>query len=594
MNGFPKKLQPLAGVLFLLTVFIAPLKMGVMLLPGAPQGFPDSAMAWVVTAWPPALFPVIAGVLLIVSLIAYGIPESLKKWSAESILLLLWLLLPLVTMIGFIDCDSYENAVIELEYTLGLSSFFAAAVIQMANRRDMLDKVVNTAVASVLFTAVIGVHQYFFGFDDMRDFIEMQEKIYNITIPEGIKARAYDVRVHSTFTFASALAGLLALWGALAVVRPVKWAENFEPVKVSQKIFFTLALILCGFIFLAARGRGAFLAVILAGALTGWGIIRNVKVKIALSTVALLAIILGAVYIHYAGRGFGSMEERVGYLKSSWEMFIAHPFTGDGWGDFVFHHAQNKSFGSEELAKDPHNMLAAFAAQTGIGGLLLIGFIILYTLFIAYRYMQKKPAVESCLFFFGISAFSLHILMDMDWQVPALMIYYQLAALCIAGYSAGDSAMGSGDKKSQKYLFYAVLSVLALCSVTGGTHWSIADQRYFRLQEAAGQDVMKNKNIQSSFVVDRLAQAALAAAPYSHSVYICWGNEKFFRGDLVKAEEFFRKVLEMTPRSHSAHKRMSEIYLKRGDEAMAREYLEKSEKLFPYKKILFEQRMKKK
>ena len=585
MESLRRKLQNIAGIVLLAAAVLAPLKFSSMLLPGVPHGAPGSAMDVVITALTPALFPIFAALLLALTVAGFGFPRDLNWRTHGGRMILIFWTLPLAALLGFVNPDGLESAVIELEYLCGVSAFAtAAAIILNVRGVDFRNKLLNAVAAGTIFTAIIGVHQYFFGFDDLRNFIETQEQIYGVKIPPELKARAYDVRVYATFTFASALAALLVLTGGNAVLRAWVWGKNFEPVKLSQRIFSILALLLCGGVLLATKGRGAFLAVIIAAVFSGWLAIRQRKLKLVLALSAAAVVIAGACYIHYAGRGFGSMSERVGYLKSSLQMVIQHPFCGDGWGDFTYFHAQNKSFGNEELAKDPHNMLAAFASQCGIAGGLAILLLMLYPIVCVVRKLKTAPSIENRVMLFALTAFALHTMMDLDWQVPALLMFYSVMILiAIFDYKPGKASAGNSVSGT------VVLGLLAAVTLAGGWHAWEYDTRFAELKHAAAQEYGATTQPAAAYEVDILARKVVKIAPWSHSVYHSWGDDKLRRLDLTAALDFYRKALTMAPRSSALYSRLSEIALLQGDSAKAAEYKEKSDNLFPHKKRFFEQ-----
>jgi len=580
-------LQKTVNILIMAAALLAPLKMGNMILPGVPQGAPQGLWDVILNALPTSWLAVFSGILLLLTFLAYRVNErlSLKKHSGR--LLLLWLLLPWAAAIGFINADSLESPVIELEYTLMLASFASAVALSINAAGSIFrNKVLNCMAVGTLLTALWGAHQYFFGFAEMRDFIAEQER-NGIYIAPELKARALDVRTYATFTFASALAGMFCLSGALTAARAWASGRRFDPPRVSQWIFLSLCVLLCGGIFLTTRGRSAFLAVVAAAALSGFIFIKNRKLKILIALGTLAVVVAGACYIHYAGRGFGSMTERVGYLKSSAQMVIEHPFCGGGWGDFTFHHAANKNFGNEELAKDPHNFVASFASQCGVLGGVLTLALLFCGLWAVYRNLRKDFSLEMLAVFFGLSAFSIHALMDLDWQVAGLMFWY--AILVFAGAYECESPQGAPGKAS-KYSLNSLIVLTALLTIAGGVHWSMSDSRHYELLDVAGQQPGVPQQPQSSFTVDKKVQAALRVAPYSHSVYMVWGNDALRRGDLYNAENRYRKALKMVPRSSSVHERLGDVYKQRGDMAQAAEFYDKADKLFPYKKVFFEKR----
>ena len=584
MEKTANKLQKWCRMLFLATIFLLPLKMGSMLLPGVPHSYPAEVFDLVINPLPPSAFAIWSAVLLLLALGSYGFPEKLSWKDPAGKLLGLFLLLPLTALLGFVNPDNWESAVIEFEYLLSVAAFAAASAIMIFSEPvEFRNKVMNTLAVGTVCTALAGVYQYFYGFEELKKFIEEQEKLHNIKFPMELKARAYDVRTYATFTFASALAGFLALAGALTCVRSFRAGSRFEPVKLSQKIFTVLAIILVSGIFLTTKGRSAFLSVIVAGALSGFLLLKSRKIKVLLAISAILAITAGAFYIHYAGRGFGSMTERVGYLQTSAKMLGEHPIFGAGWGSFTYNHALYKNFGNEELAKDPHNMIAAFASQTGIFGGLAVTMLLLYTLYCAARRLKNIFAWENLAIFFGLSAFSLHILMDLDWQVPALMAYYIIFAML----ALPDNECDQVQKSKLPAILFALLGAVAL---TGGLHWALYENSFGKMLAASGQEAGVFQEPKSSYEVDVLAEKALKLAPYSASIYNAWALDKMRRSDFEEAEKLFLKTIELAPRSNAAHKSLSKVYDFLGKKDLAKKHADIADKLFPYRKILFERR----
>jgi tetratricopeptide (TPR) repeat protein len=204
-----------------------------------------------------------------------------------------------------------------------------------------------------------------------------------------------------------------------------------------------------------------------------------------------------------------------------------------------------------------------------------------------YKKLRKEFSLELLAVFFGLSAFSIHTLMDLDWQVAGLMFWY--AILAFAGSYEEDFPQEAHDKAS-KYSLNSLIVLTALLTIAGGVHWSISDSRHYELLDVAGQQPGVPQQPQSSFTVDKKVQAALSVAPYSHSIYMVWGNDALRRGDLDNAEKRYNQALQMVPRSSGVYERLGDVYKQRGDMTQAAIYYDKADKLFPYKKIFFEKR----
>jgi len=88
-------LQKTVNILLLIAAAIAPLKFGVMLLPGIPNALPGSLWEILLNAFPPAFFAFYAGIMLVLTLCAYGFPLKIS-WKDDCFrLLLTYLALPL-------------------------------------------------------------------------------------------------------------------------------------------------------------------------------------------------------------------------------------------------------------------------------------------------------------------------------------------------------------------------------------------------------------------------------------------------------------------------------------------------------------------
>ena len=255
------------------------------------------------------------------------------------------------------------------------------------------------------------------------------------------------------------------------------------------------------------------------------------------------------------------------------------------WGDFTYHHALNKGFGNQELAKDPHNIVAAFASQTGIlGGSLIMGLLI-FALIIAIKRFKRSADWEDLALSTGLTAYTLHMLMDLDWQVPALMAVYSL--LTFAAVRTEESPPQLQTAASSRLLPVFML-LLALLAAVGGIHWSIADQTHSNFLKAAGQEAGVPNFAGSRFAVDQAARQALRFAPYSHSILNSLGNDRLRRYDLQGAEEYYLQALKIVPRSHAIHQSLSKVYDLQGNKEKAQKYQQRADELFPYKKFFLD------
>lgn len=583
-----RNLQELTALLLAVFTALLPLKCGTLILPGVPNSWPDGLIGWLVTAPPPAFFVLVSGGLLALALAAYGMAEW--RWRRPECLILAgWLLLVPVGALGLIQAGGLEPGVVELSYFAGLSAYAGSVYLLLARRGpEWRMTLLNAAAAGVLLTAAVGVYQYFFGFDELRQYVLEQEKLYGVDFSAEFKARIWDVRTYATFTFASALAGCLLLTAPLTVALLWRWGRRFEPVRLSQWLFAALGGLMLFGVFLSTKGRGAFLAAVLAAA--GLAVLRLKSRKLRLAAVLLgLAVIAGgACYIHWAGRGFGSMTERVGYIITSAQMIHDQPWCGEGWGDFVHRHARMKFLGNEELAKDPHNIVASFAGQVGIPGLLYILSLLGLPLFWAWRRVRVSREAWRWALFGGLAAFYLHAMMDLDLQVPGLMALMILAQFALIDFvPETNPATGPGRRR----LAGVVLSGIAAAALLAGIHWTRADWRLERLLDAAGQTVgAVGRPTANPAAVRKLVDEAAAVAPYSMAVYLAGGNYMLAVGNLTAAEQYFLAAQRRSPEYWLLFSRLADVYERRGDADKAVGYRKEAERRFPLNQAIKERK----
>ena len=175
--------------------------------------------------------------------------------------------------------------------------------------------------------------------------------------------------------------------------------------------------------------------------------------------------------------------------------------------------------------------------------------------------------------------------MDLDWQVPALMASYAVLAFMACPEETTANAAHSKIPS-------IVLMLAGIITLAGGIHWVLSYNTFNRMLTDSGQAAGIYSKPQSSYEVDSSAEKALQFAPYSHNIYNAWALDKLRRGDLQEAEKLFKKVLELAPRFHAAHKSLSKVYRLSGDKDSAEKHALEADRLFPYYKIFLKKHNK--
>ena len=303
--------------------------------------------------------------------------------------------------------------------------------------------------------------------------------------------------------------------------------------------------------------------------------------------VLALAIVGGAIYIHRAGRGFGSMAERVDYLRSSVKMIAEKPLAGHGWGGFFYRHMELKTTGTDESAHDPHNLVMAFASQTGvIGGAVALAAVLLPLFWLGRRIFRRggeeTPEEGADGFaravFWGECAFLLHAHMDVDLQIPASMA--AAGAMLVAALPEASAQMAARGRR--RWLLVAAGMLLAAVAAMGNILWLRAEMAYDRLITLARpQSAQDRLRPVSDAEVVKALREAVALRPGSPFPWEIAGDYFWSRRDGAMAEKCYREAARCTPDWPSLYRRFFDLEMARGNRAAAAKHLRRMLELFP-------------
>lgn len=581
----PGIMEKLAGGLLLALTFLMPLKFGTLaVMPEATGLYPGDLFSWAIISWPAHSFGLFSGgLLLLLAPAAFRCGRELFSTPAGRTALLWGVGLPAVSLIGWINAATFDYALGETAHLAGIGAYVLAVYLMLARRPEWRAVYWGVLAGGMLCLAASGLYQYFWGFRETREFLEYQmESGAAVSAHMQLKI-ASDTRVFATFVSCNALAGYLLILMPLTVVMADRWARRFEPVKPSRIIFCGVAGAMVSGTFLLARSRGSYLALVMAAALLVLALPMRRLYRMILILLAVLIVAGGAVYIKAAGRGFASMEERVSYLNTSARMLAEKPLAGYGWGGFFYRHMQLKTTDSDESAHDPHNLVASFAAQTGVAGLAVVLAAILYPMFlIGRRVLGRKPEEgEWPLFalFWGEVAFFLHAMMEINLQIPATM--------AVAGAGLVSALITEERPETSPVpavrLGGAALPVLAaLAALWLNFRWIDAELKFDRLLSYARPMSAEDQKRPPHFTaVARLLRENDAAKPYSPFPWEAAGDYYLRFGDVPAAEHCYREALKRSECRPAIYRRLFEIEYARGDREAARKSLKRMYELFP-------------
>ena len=575
-------LKNTAGSFAVLLAFLMPVKFGSLaVMPEAAGFFPEDIFSWMIINWPSSSFGIFSGLALLAALLAFGVPDFFTR---RGITALLWCFaLPLAGVIGAINSSASFYAEGEICHLLSVSAFCGCVWLILANDPECVwKKRLSAGLAfGVLLLCFSGLRQYFFGFEEMKEFIASQQE-KGIAVSGVMLAKVADTRVYGAMVSANILAGFLLLTAPLSVAVFSRMGKYFEPEKISVRLFTCVMLIPSIAVFLMTKTRAAFLCALVTLVIWFFTLKFSKALKIFFAAVILCAVIGGAVYIKVAGRGFGSLSERADYMRTAAIMLPEKPLSGHGWGGFFYRHMKEKTTSTDESAHDPHNVFASFILQAGFPAGILASAAFLFPLFVLFR-RRKEFSLEDKAVFWGCTAFTLHCCCDINMQVPA----------CLAG--AGMLfIMAVPDEKikfspapfAAKAVIFSLLALLGVFSLYRNQQCLKGDAaftRFFDLLHAPQNGLSDEPAIMRAWQdLEKLRKDH----PFACNML---GDYFMAKGDVFRAEQLYKESLKRDPGRPAVYMRLADIALKQFDADKAEELRKKAHSLFPthpkYKKL---------
>ena len=570
----------LAVALTTLTAFLLPVKFGgIAGLIEVPGFYPPGVFDWLIVSWPAPLFPVVAGVLLFLTVLggAWRLPQSKGQIAVAA----LWgAVLPFAALLGACNTASPGlNTAVAAHY-FGVGAWcWCAGLLMRADPRNR-ERFFTALAWGTLIAALSGWHQYFWGFDETRRFFAEAAAKGGVEVGIQLQIKLDDDRVYSTVSSCNSFAGFLLLAGAGAVYCFYRLGDKVEPRKLSRRLFGGIVLALIFGLIPLTRSRGALLCALVIGMAALFASRLSRKIKIAAAVAAALVLLGGAWYVQRAGRGFSSTAERFDYLATVARITFAHPWAGAGWDGFFREHMRTKHSSTDEAAHDPHNFFAAFNAAAGLPGALLAFAVFAVPFYFLWRERKKRDALGRCAAW-GCVAFGLHMLMEVDYLVPGALGAFTLLLL-VALYPGETGERAATPKRDFAAGIVAVL--LALAALGIGLKALAADAALARFTavvepepglpwqpptmerlEAELAEVQKHLP-DAAFVLDKAADCCIA------------------QGEFARGEALLRSSLRAAggPRP-GTYWRLAELCGRQGRRDEAEKYRSKAAELFPAK-----------
>ena len=408
-----RAIDALGGVAVVL-VFILPLKFGMMTgLPEVATAMPTSLMELLYFSWPYFVFSTFSALLLLGIAVCSVISGTGFKLNFGISIVGSWFILLLSSVVGFYNASTLDFPLIQLTLFLGVASLALAIHQILALRPNLRIWFINAVVASTVLIVLLGLNQYFSGFEDTLNYVYAQEMRSGVKVSGNMLSRLRETRVFSTFSICNSLGAHLVLTIPVCIWAMLTKSSSLKTVIVTLGLFLlyispslelsklgffilafptlvTVALTLSRFpeknrklislvvvlpvagmmlfVFRYTNSRGAFLA---AGfAILALATMSPVKLKAKLiGGGAALLLMLPFLFTDILARSLKSMYYRFDYYLAAMKMFANHPVVGIGWGDFFHEYTRIKGVPGSEAPHTPHNFILSFASQAGIAAL---------------------------------------------------------------------------------------------------------------------------------------------------------------------------------------------------------------------------------
>ena len=380
-----------------LLLFLLPLKFGGLAVMTEAGGFyPANFSDWLIVQWPPHAIAFAGSLALLAALIS----TSRQITRKTGIFFLLWAIIPPLAVIPGIINGEMDIAIGEWSMLLGCAAVIMATGILVDSDKKLAEFFAAAILCGGVFCAFYGWYQHFTALDEMRQFAAEQEAL-GIPLSEGMRLKLTDPRIFSTLASSNTLASLLMIVSIIAFYFSGVWNKYVTPpgqAKWTMRIFFGIVLIS---VLALTRSRSVIFCVLGAGLLAIFST-PEIRLKWRLAGIFLAAVSAIAVlgYAIHFGRGTASMGERADYLRTSAILCMEHPLAGAGWGNFFRTHMRIKKSDVVESARDPHNVVAAFAGQCGIPAGLAILAVLIAPLAMLWKERFRKN-LQSAVFWCG-------------------------------------------------------------------------------------------------------------------------------------------------------------------------------------------------
>ncbi len=589
--------EALGGIL----LFLLPIKFGTLVsLPSITMIYWSDPISLFIASWPFPFFPLFSGIFLLISLLLVPgeiFPGKSGFWTG------LWGILALCSLLGGIaggcPADAFPYFV---NHTFSIGTFLIGFARIVNHNRKIIGVYHGIFSSAFLLTLLIGLNQYFSGYQETINQIYAQDKE---EINGSILFRLEQMRVTGGFSACNAYAGYLVLSLPIALAWLWKMGSRVSPPKVSR-ILFTVPVFLAGVFLLVKTGsRGGVLSLLAAVFMLLYASKMTLKWRCALFSLIPLGI-AGITALVMLGRGGKSILFRLDYFQGAFRMMLDSPLYGAGWGGFQREFMKLKMIYDAEAPASPHNFPLSMGSQTGVAGFLIACLILFLGGYYLYRYLAKEPLKENLkddrIFpasaIAGITAFTVHSLQDILFETPGAIISYGAIVIMTLVLITPEPEQGTLESAGwQKKLKPVLLcTVLLYCGASLFFAWKVLsfDYALATLNDMVDIRLLSKEEFARINMneVGKAFENAVRKNPDSPYPYLTMSDFYSSRGDVYGALDMSLKALEKEPESAALNMRVFRIMRHMGKKEEAMPYLNRACELAPMNPVYQKERTK--
>ncbi len=553
----------------LFLTFLLPIKFGTLaIMPETTGYFSENYLDYLFVNFPNNSFGIFSGIGLLLAVSCFGIKIK------NSLNLILFIALAFISLLGIFNASTLDYVYLSLGHIFGVVSYIISIYLLVNYDKKTLDRFYDLIAISAIITLLVGVYQYFIGFDEMIEFYKSQEKG---ALEVDLTNKLMERRIYSTFGGCNVYAGYLLLILGIAIIRINKFSEFFSPQKLSQKVLLGGVFAVLYIFVIFNTGSRAVIAGV-GGAFTVMIFLSKISKKYKITFAVLLFFMMGSgIWLtQFIGRNFASFTERLGYAKSSLIMMYNHIFLGSGWGDFMVDNQKYRFIISNEAARDPHNIFLSFGSSAGIFAfLIIVGCFLVPIVALTIKYYRSRN-IKDGVILFSLIAFTIHTMLDVDYQIPA--IFALIGAILIT--------LNLDEEKviTEKIPLKIFLLIIGFSAFGLAYYNTLAEKKY-------DDFLMSIQNRASIYEVEKKYKEVEKIKPYSpfHKINMYKYLLYIYRNPLMakKALPYLEKAIEKSPERSGYYKYLSEYYSNiEKDMEKSQKYLKKSIELAPYTEFL--------